>query len=446
MHQLELDDCAVRHEQVDKAWVVVDHQCEILGPGVVSQGGEKCPGQLRPRHPERPGTREYKVQCGEPDRCAVLGPELAEHGPGAAPGHRDLPAEHPERALEVVVVLGRDHERLRLLARQVRRACPRKPQRRRAMLGAQPEVLVQLDRLSVVLLHVERPLADPRQPQRGSRVQHQLRTLCVHRVAYDKLLDVADRAQRMNMNVAVDTVSVRRDQRALQALARRRWLVETELLVEIRERFVVGHLRGTDHGSFNRDTRAPIPVVRSRPMKSFGVLVVVMATGCFSAGGTVAFNTALDDSAVRRVGGNVRVGSFSEVVEDRLIGQLFYSRDLGPLGDSSNALVAWGAKLTTIGTGSFPGFYAMGAYGQNDALTQAEASSVIAGAGVSYGRMRPGAHGRGFAGLSAGLVFHRQRQETGNHGETGHFLGLAISVDAGFDLIGPMFRTTADDD
>ncbi len=180
-------------------------------------------------------------------------------------------------------------------------------------------------------------------------------------------------------------------------------------------------------------------------MRVLFATVVVMSTGCFSAGGTVAFNTALGDSPVRRVGGNVRVGSLSEVVEDRLVGQLFYSRDLGPLGDSSNALVAWGAKLTTIGTGAFPGFYVTGAYGQNDELTQAEASSVIAGAGVSYGRMRPGVRGRGYAGLSVGLVFHRQRQETAGHGETGHFLGFAISVDTGFDLIGPMFRTTDDD-
>jgi len=176
------------------------------------------------------------------------------------------------------------------------------------------------------------------------------------------------------------------------------------------------------------------------------VALVVMSTGCFSAGGTVAFNTPLGDSPVRRVGGNVRVGSFSEVVEDRMIGQLFYARDLGPLGDSSNALVVWGAKLTTIGTGLLPGFYAMGAYGQNDELTQAEASSVIAGAGVSYGRMRPGVRGRGYAGLSVGLVFHRQRQETAAGGEIGYFLGLELTVDAGFDLIGPMFRTTTTDD
>lgn len=177
-------------------------------------------------------------------------------------------------------------------------------------------------------------------------------------------------------------------------------------------------------------------------MKS--LFAVVMSTGCFSAGGGLAVNTALSDSPVRRVGGHVQIGSFTEVVEDRVVGQLFYSRDLGALGDGANALVAWGARITTLGRGLMPGFYVMGAYGQNDDLTQKEASTVIAGAGASFGRMRPGARGRGYAGLSLGLVFHRQRQETIDQDGIGHFVGLQLSVDAGFDLIGPMFGADED--
>ena len=167
--------------------------------------------------------------------------------------------------------------------------------------------------------------------------------------------------------------------------------------------------------------------------------VLVMSTGCFSAGGALTINSALSDSSVRRVGGNAQIGSFTEIVEDGLVGSLFYSRDLGPLGGSSNALAAWGARIASIGTGLVPGFYVMGAYGQNDELTQQEASSVIFGAGASFGRMRPGVRGRGYAGLSVGIVFHRQRQETVDHDEIGQFVGVEVSVAAGFDLIGPMF-------
>jgi hypothetical protein len=173
--------------------------------------------------------------------------------------------------------------------------------------------------------------------------------------------------------------------------------------------------------------------------------VLVMSAGCFSAGGALTINRALSDSPVRRVGGHAHVGSLTEIVEDRLVGSLFYSRDLGPLGGGANALAAWGARITSIGRGAIPGFYAMAAYGQNDELTQQEASTVIAGAGASFARMRPGVRGRGFAGLSAGLVFHRARQETIDHDETGYFLGLEVTVDVGFDLIGPMFATADDD-
>jgi hypothetical protein len=172
--------------------------------------------------------------------------------------------------------------------------------------------------------------------------------------------------------------------------------------------------------------------------------VLVLSTGCFSAGGALSVNAALSDSPVRRVGGHVRLGTFTEVVEDQVVGSLFWSRDLGGLGDGSNALVAWGARVSTIGRGALPGFYVMAAYGQNDDLTQQEASTVVAGAGVSFARMRPGVRGRGFAGLSVGLVYHRQRQETIDQAGIGHFLGLEVTVDAAFDLIGPMFAS--DDD
>jgi len=172
--------------------------------------------------------------------------------------------------------------------------------------------------------------------------------------------------------------------------------------------------------------------------------VLVMSTGCFSVGGSLAIHSALSDSPVRRVGGHLEVGTLTEVVEDRVVGSLFWSRDLGALGDGSNALDAWGARITTISRGVIPGFYVMGAYGQNDDITQQEASTVIGGAGVAYGRMRPGNRGRGYAGVSLGLVFHRQRQETIDQDETGHFLGVQLGVQGGFDLIGPMFAT--DDD
>ncbi|MBA3453099.1 MAG: hypothetical protein H0T42_08400 [Deltaproteobacteria bacterium] len=172
---------------------------------------------------------------------------------------------------------------------------------------------------------------------------------------------------------------------------------------------------------------------------------LVLSAGCFSAGGGLSINGALGDSPVRRIGGHVQVGTFTEVVEDRLVGSLFYSRDLGALGDQSNALAAWGARLSTIGRGLLPGLYVTGAYGQNDELTQQEASTVVVGAGASFARMRPGVTGRGYAGLSLGVVFHRQRQETIDHAAIGHFLGVELTVHAGFDVIGPMFATEDDD-
>ena len=80
-----------------------------------------------------------------------------------------------------------------------------------------------------------------------------------------------------------------------------------------------------------------------------------------------------------------------------------------------------------------------GAYGQNDDATQSYARLVMAGAGVMFARHDPKLRGRLWTSLRAGLVYHRQRQETTNDGEVGHFVGLEVSVGFGYDAFGAMY-------
>lgn len=165
---------------------------------------------------------------------------------------------------------------------------------------------------------------------------------------------------------------------------------------------------------------------------------LVMLAGCFSAAGGGGVNLSVGDESVRRFQGHIQLGSFTEIVEDRAVGSLFYNRDFGDLG-----VHQWGAQLMTIGSGAKPGLYLVGAYGQNDNAFRQEASSLLAGAGISYGRMRPGTRGRGYSAIALGLVFHRERQEALDASITAaDFLGLEVTVHAAFDLLGPMFATS----
>lgn len=177
------------------------------------------------------------------------------------------------------------------------------------------------------------------------------------------------------------------------------------------------------------------------------VLVVLAASaGCVSVGGSANTSTAVSDSPVRRVGGGLHIGTHAEIVEDALVGQLFYLRGFPALGMRSNVMGAWGARITSLPRGRLPGFYAMGAYGQNDDRTQPTATSLIGGLGVSYSWMHQGRRGRTWRGLSLGFVGSRTHQETVDDGRPGFFLGIELGVTAGFDILGPMFGRDRDDD
>ncbi|MGE0400533.1 MAG: hypothetical protein AB7T06_27735 [Kofleriaceae bacterium] len=171
------------------------------------------------------------------------------------------------------------------------------------------------------------------------------------------------------------------------------------------------------------------------------VLVLLLLSGCISIGGGTALNVGIDDSPVRRVGGSYEIGNLVEIVEDRLVGQLFFARDLGPLGARSEALGAWGGRLSSTQGHGLPGLYVQGAYGQNDDIDQSYARLVMIGAGVAYARHDAKARGRIWTALRTGLVYHRQHQLTTNGGEVGHFLGLEITVNVGYDVLGPMFTS-----
>jgi len=172
--------------------------------------------------------------------------------------------------------------------------------------------------------------------------------------------------------------------------------------------------------------------------------VLVLLTGCLSVGGGAAVNAAITDSPVRRVGGQVHLGSFTEIVRDRLVGQLFYQRDLGALGDRSSSIGMWGARVTSLPHAGLPGFYLTGAWGENDAVGEPESSSVLVGAGVSYSMIRPTTYARTWTGISLGVVLRRCRQDMIDDGEPGYFLGLELGLTAGLDVLGPMFSSTDD--
>jgi hypothetical protein len=167
--------------------------------------------------------------------------------------------------------------------------------------------------------------------------------------------------------------------------------------------------------------------------------VLVSLAGCISVGGGAAVNAALTDSPVRRFGGQVHIGSFTEIVHARVVGQLFHQRDLGALGNRSSSIGMWGARVTSLPHGRLPGFYLTGAWGENDEVGEPEGSSVLVGAGVSYSSIRPTSRMRAWTGVSLGVVFRRCRQELIDDGEPGYFLGLELGVTAGLDVLGPMF-------
>lgn len=174
------------------------------------------------------------------------------------------------------------------------------------------------------------------------------------------------------------------------------------------------------------------------------VAALVAAAGCVSAGATAALNTGLSDGPVRRVSGALQVGTFTEIAEDRLVGQLFYSRGVPPLGANSNSMGAWGARIASLSRGRLPGLYVSGAYGQHDSRTQPDATSVTGSLGVSYGWMHQGTVGRTWRGITLGLTGSRVRQETVDGNQPGYFLGFELGIVAGFDLLGPMFGRDRD--
>lgn len=177
-------------------------------------------------------------------------------------------------------------------------------------------------------------------------------------------------------------------------------------------------------------------------MKAACALVL---SGCISIGGGTTFNVALDDSPVRRAGASYEIGNFVEIVEGELVGQLFYTRDLGPLGARSEALGSWGGRFSRTQGNGLPGLYVQGAYGQNDDVTQSYARLHTAGAGVMFARHDPQLRGRMWTALRAGLVYHRQHQLTANDGRVGHFLGIEVGINLAYDFFGPMYSTETRD-
>ncbi|MDX2088723.1 MAG: hypothetical protein SFX73_12780 [Kofleriaceae bacterium] len=162
--------------------------------------------------------------------------------------------------------------------------------------------------------------------------------------------------------------------------------------------------------------------------------------GCISAGGGVAVNHALDDSEVRPAGAVLRVGTMAELAQDRAIGQLLYTREIGPLGGRANSVGLWGARITTMNRGNRPGVFAMGSYGSANEGSEMEATSLALGAGIAYSRIVPAGRARAWTSLSVGLVYHRQRQLDVSGGALGDFFGLELGFMVGLDTLGPMFR------
>lgn len=170
---------------------------------------------------------------------------------------------------------------------------------------------------------------------------------------------------------------------------------------------------------------------------------MVSLAGCISAGGGVTVNSALDDSEVRSAGGVLRVGTMAELAQDRAIGQLLYTREVGPLGGRANSLGLWGARITTMNRGNRPGLFAMGSYGTANEGTEMEASSLSVGAGIAYSRLAPAGRARAWTSLSVGLVYHRQRQLDVTAGARADFIGVELGFMIGLDALGPMFGKNA---
>jgi hypothetical protein len=169
--------------------------------------------------------------------------------------------------------------------------------------------------------------------------------------------------------------------------------------------------------------------------------VLMSLAGCISAGGGVTVNGALDDSTARSAGGVVRIGTMAELSQDRAIGQLMYTREVGPLGGRVSSIGLWGARITTMNRGNRPGLFAMGSYGSANEGTEMEASSLSVGAGIAYSRLVPAGRARAWTSLSVGLVYHRQRQLDVTAGAFGDFLGVELGFMVGLDTLGPMFRS-----
>ena len=79
MQQPELDDSAVRHEQLCDRIVIIDHEREIIVFRMWAKGPEEGRGKPRTGDPEDPRSREIRIERREPDRRAVRGPQLAKH-------------------------------------------------------------------------------------------------------------------------------------------------------------------------------------------------------------------------------------------------------------------------------------------------------------------------------------------------------------------------------
>jgi len=167
--------------------------------------------------------------------------------------------------------------------------------------------------------------------------------------------------------------------------------------------------------------------------------VLGLLAACISAGGAVTVNGAPDGSEVRSGGGVLRIGTMAELAEDRVIGQLLYSQELGPLGGRATKIGLWGARLTTMNHGRRPGLFALAGYGDAGDGTLMEASSLVLGAGIAYSRLVPAGPARTWTSVSLGLVYHRQRQLDVAAGSHGDFLGVELGFMVGFDTLGAMF-------
>ncbi len=165
---------------------------------------------------------------------------------------------------------------------------------------------------------------------------------------------------------------------------------------------------------------------------------------CISISGSARTHVAIDDHEARRGSGQIQLGSLTELVADRLTMQLFYARDLGavePLeAQPSESLGVWGGRLLVLSRGRRPGLYVSGAWGEKDDVPQTRTSSAIFAVGAAYAVMRSGTGaGRALAGVTLGLVGHRQRHAAITNDEPAYFLGIELGFVAGLDALGPLW-------